>query len=170
MLNVSLSYKQLICGWLLLAATLIIFDQLTKFIVIKNIGPFDTLEIFPFLAIIFTMNPGAAFSILADASGWQRWFLSTVAFIASLVLVFMLFRHARDRFLSLGLVLILAGALGNLIDRMLYGAVVDFILIYWGEFRWPAFNVADSCISVGAGILLFDGLFRKDPKKSEAQR
>jgi signal peptidase II len=107
------------------------------------------------------MNPGAAFSFLADASGWQRWFFSIVAMIAVVLLLVMLFRNTKDRFLSLGFVLVLAGAIGNLIDRIMLGAVVDFILIHWRDFRWPAFNVADSCITIGAGILLFDGLFRK---------
>ena len=147
--------------WLALTLIIVCFDQYTKRIIISTMGPFDVKEVFPFLAIVFTMNPGAAFSFLADASGWQRWFLSVVAMIAVVLLLVMLYRNTKDRFLSFGFVLVLAGAIGNLIDRVMLGAVVDFILIHWRDFRWPAFNVADSCITIGAGILLFDGLFRK---------
>ena len=149
--------------WLALTLMIVILDQYTKRIIIETMGPFDVKDVFPFLAIVFTMNPGAAFSFLADASGWQRWFFSVVAIIAVALLLVMLYRNTKDRLLSLGFVLILAGAIGNLIDRVLLGAVVDFILIHWRNFRWPAFNVADSCITIGAGILLFDGLFRKRP-------
>ena len=147
--------------WMFLALVLVCIDQMTKQLIIQTMGPLDFEEVLPFLAIVFTMNPGAAFSLLADASGWQRWFLSIIAIIAVALLLVMLFRNTADRLLSFGLVLILAGALGNLIDRVMLGAVVDFILIYWRDFRWPVFNVADSCISIGAGILLFDGFFRK---------
>ena len=147
--------------WLALTLIIVCFDQYTKRIIISTMGPFDVKEVFPFLAIVFTMNPGAAFSFLADASGWQRWFFSVVAMIAVVLLLIMLYRNTKDRFLSFGFVLVLAGAIGNLIDRIMLGAVVDFILIHWRDFRWPAFNVADSCITIGAGILLFDGFFRK---------
>lgn len=147
--------------WMFLALVLVCIDQMTKQLIIQTMGPLDFEKVLPFLAIVFTMNPGAAFSLLADASGWQRWFLSIIAIIAVALLLVMLFRNTADRLLSFGLVLILAGALGNLIDRVMLGAVVDFILIYWRDFRWPVFNVADSCISIGAGILLFDGFFRK---------
>jgi signal peptidase II len=148
-------------NWLALTLIIVCLDQYTKRIIIATMGPFDVKEVFPFFAIVFTMNPGAAFSFLADASGWQRWFFSVVAMIAVVLLLIMLYRNTKDRFLSFGFVLVLAGAIGNLIDRIMLGAVVDFILIHWRDFRWPAFNVADSCITIGAGILLFDGLFRK---------
>ena len=147
--------------WLALTLIIVCLDQYTKRIIIETMGPFDVKDVFPFLAIVFMMNPGAAFSFLADASGWQRWFFSIVAIVAVVLLLIMLYRNTKDRLLSFGFVLILAGAIGNLIDRIMLGAVVDFILIYWRDFRWPAFNVADSCITIGAGILLFDGLFRK---------
>ena len=136
--------------WLALTLIIVCLDQYTKRIIIATMGPYDVKEVFPFLAIVFTMNPGAAFSFLADASGWQRWFFSIVAMIAVVLLLVMLFRNTKDRFLSLGFVLVLAGAIGNLIDRIMLGAVVDFILIHWRDFRWPAFNVADSCITIGA--------------------
>ena len=148
-------------SWLALTLIIVFLDQYTERIIIATMGPYDVKEVFPFLAIVFTMNPGAAFSFLADASGWQRWFFSIVAMIAVVLLLVMLFRNTKDRFLSLGFVLVLSGAIGNLIDRIMLGAVVDFILIHWRDFHWPAFNVADSCITIGAGILLFDGLFRK---------
>ncbi|MEJ6565702.1 MAG: signal peptidase II [Burkholderiales bacterium] len=156
----SLEVKRFV-RWLLLALVLVCIDQLTKQLIVRTVGPFDVKQILPFFAIVFAMNPGAAFSLLADAGGWQRWFFSVIAIVAVGFLLVMLYRNSKDRLLSFGFVLILSGALGNLIDRIMLGAVIDFILIHWRDFRWPAFNVADSCISIGAGILLFDGFFRK---------
>ena len=164
--RVKASSTRAFVTWLGLAIVLVAIDQLTKQLIVRSMSPFDFKEILPFLALVFTLNPGAAFSFLADASGWQRWFLTIVAIFAVVLLLTMLHRNSKDSFMSLGLVLILSGAIGNLTDRIMVGAVIDFILIHWHDFRWPAFNVADSCISVGAIILLFDGIFRKRSRPS----
>jgi len=143
--------------WLILAALLVLLDQFTKYLVLDNIAPDSALPLLPFLSLVLAYNTGAAFSFLADASGWQRWFFVLIALGASVLIVWMLHRHRGDTFLCIGLALILSGAVGNLIDRLTTGAVVDFILVYWRQYHWPAFNVADSCISIGAVMLIWDG-------------
>lgn len=145
--------------WVTIAMFLALLDQVTKFVAVKSINPDAAIALLPFLSLVLTYNTGAAFSFLADGSGWQRWFFALIAIGASILIVWMLYRHRRETFLCVGLTLILGGAIGNLIDRLTLGAVVDFILLYWRQYQWPAFNVADSCISIGAVMLLWDGLF-----------
>jgi len=144
--------------WLLLAVLLVVFDQLTKYIAEQAIPAGATIPLLPSLSLVLTYNTGAAFSFLAGASGWQRWFFVLVAVAAATLIIWMLHRHRSETFLCIGLALILGGAIGNLIDRVLVGAVVDFILLYWRHYQWPAFNVADSCITIGAGMLIWDSL------------
>lgn len=144
--------------WLLLAAVLVVLDQLTKYLVEQSIPVGSTVVVLPFLSLVLTHNSGAAFSFLAGAGGWQRWFFVLIAVAASGLIIWMLHRHRKETFLCIGLTLILGGAIGNLVDRVLVGAVVDFILLYWGQYQWPAFNVADSCITVGAAMLIWDSL------------
>ena len=146
--------------WVTVAMFLVLLDQVTKYLAVKLINPDATVALLPFLSLVLTYNTGAAFSFLAGGSGWQRWFFALIAVGASILIVWMLYRHRRETFLCVGLTLILAGAIGNLIDRLTLGAVVDFILLYWRQYQWPAFNVADSCISIGAVMLLWDGIFR----------
>lgn len=146
--------------WLAFAALLVVFDQLTKYLAVRTIDPDTAVPLLPFLSLVLTYNTGAAFSFLAGAGGWQRWFFVLIALGASVLITWMLHRHQHDKFLCLGLTLILAGAIGNLIDRLAIGAVVDFILLYWRQYYFPAFNLADSCISVGAAMLIWDGFVR----------
>ncbi len=153
--------------WLGLAALLVVLDQLTKYVAVKTIDPQGAVSLLPFLSLVLTYNTGAAFSFLAGAGGWQRWFFVLIAIGASVLISWMLHRHQRDAFLCLGLTLILAGAIGNLIDRLTIGAVVDFILLYWRQYQWPAFNLADSCITVGAAMLIWDGFVRSRSRASE---
>jgi signal peptidase II len=153
--------------WLVLAAVLVALDQLTKYLAVKAIDPDMAVPLLPFLSLVLTYNTGAAFSFLASAGGWQRWFFVLIAVGASVLIAWMLHRHQRDAFLSVGLTLILAGAIGNLIDRLTIGAVVDFILLHWRQYHWPAFNLADSCISVGAAMLIWDGFARSRSRASE---
>ena len=153
--------------WLAFAALLVVLDQLTKYLAVKTIAPDAALPLLPFLSLVLTYNTGAAFSFLAGASGWQRWFFVLIAIGASILITWMLHRHQRDTFLCLGLTLILGGALGNLIDRLTTGAVVDFILVYWRQYHWPAFNVADSCITIGAAMLIWDGFVRQRAKTGD---
>ena len=144
--------------WLALAALLVVLDQVTKYLAVQGIAPGSSIPLLPFLSLVLTYNTGAAFSFLAGASGWQRWFFALIAVAASALIIWMLHRHRKETFLGVGLTLILAGAIGNLIDRVLTGAVVDFVLLYWRQYQWPAFNVADSCITVGAAMLIWDSL------------
>jgi signal peptidase II len=146
--------------WFLLAAVLVGLDQLTKFVVVRTLTFATPVEVLPFFSLYLTYNPGAAFSFLATASGWQRWFFVAVAVAASALISYLLLKHRRNAFLCLALALVLGGAVGNLIDRLLFGAVVDFVLLHWRQYHWPAFNLADSCITVGAGLLIWDS-FRK---------
>ena len=143
-------------GWLELAATVIALDQITKWIVLSNMKFGDTIYVAPFWNWVLTYNPGAAFSILADQPGWQRWFFTVLALGVSAWIVLMLRRHWNETLLSISLSLILGGALGNVIDRVRFGAVVDFIQWHAAGFYWPAFNVADSAICVGAALMIWE--------------
>jgi signal peptidase II len=147
--------------WLALALALVLADQLTKQAVLLS---FRTGERLPIIAGFFDLtllfNRGAAFSLLADAGGWQRWFFIGIGVAATLFIGWMLWRHGSQKLFSLALSLILGGALGNVIDRVLRGEVVDFLLFYWRGWHFPAFNVADSAITIGAALLIVDELLR----------
>ena len=146
--------------WLGLSLTVIALDQWTKNFITHRFNEFEFITVLPVLQITRMHNPGAAFSFLADASGWQRWFFVTLAVAVSLgILVWLLQLPRRGNgLLSPGLALVLGGALGNVIDRMRLGYVVDFIHVHWQSAYFPAFNVADSAITVGAAFLLLDAL------------
>lgn len=147
-------------GWLWLSAGIIALDQLTKWLAESRLSPYEPLKVLPSFNLTLMHNPGAAFSFLADASGWQRWFFMALALAVSVVLVVWLSRlKAGQTRLAAALALILGGAFGNFIDRVLYGHVIDFIELYYDRFYWPAFNVADSAITVGAVLLVVDSLF-----------
>ena len=163
-----------IAVWLGLSALIVLLDQITKQVILHTIAIGQTVEVLPpVFSLVLTYNPGAAFSFLAWASGWQRYFFIAIALAASILIVYMLKKHERDRFLSFALALVLGGAVGNLIDRAIYGAVVDFLLFRWpGGPRlldpWPAFNLADSCITVGAVLLVWDSFSRSRDKPAKA--
>lgn len=141
--------------WLSLAALLLGLDQWTKLIALNALEYAAPVPVFPGLDWKLVHNHGAAFSFLADASGWQRWFFLTLALVISVVLTVWLRRLPRVAWnLCLPLALIVSGAIGNAIDRVLYGYVIDFVHVYWREWSWPVFNVADSAISVGAVMLV----------------
>ena len=143
-------------SWLWLAATLIIVDQISKWIVLGALRPGDAHYVAPFFNWVLTCNSGAAFSFLSDAGGWQRWFFTALALSVSVWIVTLLRRHTSEFRLSLALTLVLGGALGNVIDRLRFGAVVDFIQWHAAGYYWPAFNVADSAITLGAILLAWD--------------
>lgn len=147
--------------WLLLSAAVVLVDQITKLEVVDSLVLYQRVPVLPFLDLVRLHNTGAAFSFLAGASGWQNWLFTGVAVLVSAVVTWWLVHlPARGKgWLALGLALLLGGAIGNLIDRLAYGYVVDFILVYWREWAYPAFNVADSAITVGVALVLFDGLF-----------
>ena len=145
--------------WLWLAALVLLLDQLTKLAVIDQLTPYvDVIALTSFFNLVHVHNTGAAFSLFADQPGWQRGFFITVAVVASGIILFLLKKTAGRRVFSIALALILGGAIGNVIDRILYGHVIDFLDVYVGNWHWPAFNVADAAITVGAGMLIFDGM------------
>ena len=150
--------------WLWLAAVVLVLDQITKIAVSGSFRMYEKLEITPFFDLTLAHNPGAAFSFLAGAGGWQRWFFTIIAIVISSVLVVWLHRLPKsDKWMGICLALVLGGALGNLVDRVMYGYVVDFLSFHWNGSYFPAFNVADSGITVGAFMMAIDVI--KNPKK-----
>lgn len=148
--------------WFLAAALVVGVDRLTKWLIQGWLRPGEAYEVTGFFELVLVYNRGAAFSFLADAPGWQRPFFIAVASIVSAVIGWMLWRHPGKRLLCAGLALILGGALGNLWDRIAWGAVVDFLDFHVAGWHWPAFNVADSAITVGAALVIADGFIHRD--------
>lgn len=146
--------------WIGIASIVILLDQLSKITVTKLFTYGESLPVTSFFNLVLAYNKGAAFSFLASESGWQRYFFTTVGIVAALVIVYMLRRHAGQRLFCLALALILGGAIGNVIDRVLYGHVIDFLDVHFGGWHWPAFNLADSAIFIGAGLFILDELRR----------
>jgi signal peptidase II len=144
-------------NWLWLSFFVVLIDQATKALVVGVVKMQSAIELLPILDIVYLENTGAAFSILAQASGWQRWFFILLALAVSVALMIWLRRIRADQtVLAVGLALVLGGALGNVFDRVIHGFVVDFIYFHWRSWYFPAFNIADSAISIGAGCLLLD--------------
>ena len=146
--------------WLGLALIFLIADQFTKILILGYYQLGDSTVVTSFFNIVRVHNTGAAFSFLADASGWQRWFFTGIGVIAVGVILWMLKAHPGQKLFSFAMAFILGGAVGNVIDRVRYGYVVDFLDFYWGTWHFPAFNIADSAISVGAACLILDELLR----------
>ena len=146
--------------WIWIAAVVIVLDQMTKSWIVASIPEGGAVYVLPVFNIIHTYNPGAAWSMFAEAGGAQRWVFSALAIVVSIVLVSWLRRIAfgTQTLLVIGLTLILGGAIGNVIDRLRLGHVIDFLQAHWNESYFPAFNVADSAISVGAACVIFDAL------------
>jgi signal peptidase II len=150
--------------WLWLSALVIVVDQITKRIVDTTMQLYQSIELIPYFQLTYMRNQGAAFSFLSGAGGWQRWFFIALAVIASVFICFWLKKLNRSqRWEAIAWSLVLGGALGNLIDRILYGYVIDFLDVYIGDWHWPAFNVADSAITVGVVMLLLDS-FKPQPR------
>lgn len=151
--------------WLLLAAAIIFLDQASKQWVLESFRLHETRVVTGFFNLVLVFNPGAAFSFLAGAGGWQKWFFLGLALVISAWLLAMLRNHAGERLLPLALSLIIAGALGNAIDRLRFDAVVDFLDFHVAGYHWPAFNVADSAITVGVALMLLQQFLQpKDPQ------
>lgn len=148
--------------WLAVAGLVIGLDQITKAWVLAVLHLGESVAVLPVFDLVLLLNPGASFSFLADAGGWQRWFFVVLALGISAWLAALLRRHAAERLMPLALALILGGALGNVVDRVRFGAVVDFLHFHWNAHYFPAFNVADSCISVGVALMLWHELFRRE--------
>ncbi|HQT82221.1 MAG: signal peptidase II [Ferrovum sp. 34-44-207] len=149
--------------YLLIVMMVIAVDQWTKSWVLSHLIPYhDVITVNSLFNIVLAKNPGAAFSLLANAGGWQRYFFTAIAVTAVIWLCILIYRHQQEHFFSISLSLILGGALGNLIDRLYVGVVTDFIQWHVGEHYWPSFNIADSAITVGVICLIWDGLFKKN--------
>jgi len=146
--------------WLGVAVVVILADQLTKIAMSSVFHPYEGRAITSFFNLVLVFNRGAAFSFLAAAGGWQRWAFTALGVAAALVICYLIKRHATQRLFCTALALILGGALGNVIDRLMYGHVIDFLDFHAGNWHWPAFNVADSAITIGAVLLVFDELRR----------
>lgn len=149
-----------IMPWIGIASIVILLDQLSKITIAKLFTYGESHPVTSFFNLVLAYNKGAAFSFLATESGWQRYFFTTLGVIAALVIVYMLQRHAGQRLFCWALALILGGAVGNVIDRILYGHVIDFLDVHFGGWHWPAFNIADSAIFIGAGLFILDELRR----------
>ena len=146
--------------WFFISVLVVVLDQLTKYWVSQWLVPGESVAVIPFFNLALTYNTGAAFSFMSQASGWQRGFFILIAVAASLLIAYLIMRYHRQKLFSLGLCLILGGALGNLCDRILHGHVVDFLDFYVQSYHWPAFNVADSAITCGAALLIWDSFSR----------
>jgi signal peptidase II len=147
--------------WIAVALVVVIADQLTKIAIVQYIELYGRVPVTSFINLTHQRNPGAAFSLFADAGGWQRWFFTVLATLVSILIAIWLWRARDDAPLALaaGLALVLGGAVGNLIDRIWHGYVIDFIQVWFGDWAFPSFNVADSAITVGAALLIIDSLF-----------
>lgn len=154
--------------WLWLSLMVVLLDQASKQLIVASFMLYENQEILPVFNLTLVYNKGAAFSFLSDQPGWQRWFLAGVAAVVTLVMILWLRglkQHERLTAMALGL--IIGGAVGNLIDRVLFGHVIDFLDFHFGQHHWPAFNVADSAISIGVAIMLYEILFGpKEPKNT----
>jgi len=144
--------------WLALAAAIVAADQLAKYAAVQYLAANQAVAVTPFFNLVLVYNAGAAFSFLSDAAGWQRGLLIALALVASAWIVYLLRRYPHQRLFSAALALVLAGAVGNVIDRILVGAVIDFLDVHAWGYHWPAFNVADSAITCGAALLIWDAL------------
>ena len=146
--------------WLGIAVIVVLLDQVSKITMSRLLVYGQSEMITPYFNLVMVYNQGAAFSFLANSGGWQRWFFSGLAFVVSLAIIWMLHKNKTQRLFCWALTLILGGAVGNLIDRLLYGHVIDFLDFHIGTLHWPAFNVADSAITVGAALFVLDELRR----------
>ncbi|MCP1673800.1 signal peptidase II [Natronocella acetinitrilica] len=155
--------------WLTIAIAVVVIDQLTKVAAEQYLEYLRPVPLLPFLNLTLSYNPGAAFSFLGDASGWQRWLFTGFALVVSVVLVVWLRRlPANERWLAWGLALLLGGAIGNVIDRLIHGHVIDFIHVYYDRWHYPIFNIADSAITIGVAMILVHAFFL-DKRGSEDQ-
>ena len=150
---------------LAIVTIILLLDQLSKWSALSNLQLGIPEPVLPFMNWLLLLNPGAAFSFLAQGSGWQRWFFTIVGLVACVYIVWLLRKSQNDKMLCVALSLILGGALGNVLDRMMYGAVVDFIDLHYANWHWPAFNIADSAICIGAALIIW-GELRKSFGKS----
>lgn len=152
--------------WLWLTLICLIADQATKQLIVSQMDLYQSIEILPFFNLTYVHNLGAAFSFLADQGGWQRWFFTAIAAIASIIFIVWLAKTPKQQaLLSVAFALMLSGAVGNLIDRVLFGYVIDFLDFYGFGYHFPAFNIADSMIFIGAALMIFDSFKNGETNK-----
>ena len=157
-------------GWLSGAALIIIADQITKLWFDAHLGYGERWPVLPFFDFTLLYNTGAAFSFLAEGQGWQRWLFSAIALVAAALILHLLWRSPGQRLFCTALMCILGGAVGNLIDRLQHGHVIDFLLFYWQQWHFPAFNIADVGITIGALLLILDEILRYVHHRRKTQR
>ena len=156
-----------VAPWLGLAALIVLADQAAKLLVLARFAHGESLPVTPFFNLVLVYNKGAAFSFLAGAAGWQTPLLVAIALGAIVIVTWMLWRNSSRLMLDIGLTFILGGAIGNLIDRIAYGQVVDFLLFHAYGWSYPAFNVADSAITVGAALLIIESFVPRNPAQGK---
>ncbi|MDW6016202.1 signal peptidase II [Vibrio plantisponsor] len=162
----ALTLKQSGVRWLWLALLVFVADIGIKLVVMNSMGYGweNRIEILPFFNLLYVHNYGAAFSFLSDQAGWQRWFFTAIAFVVTGLLAFWMRRlPVSDKWNNIAYALIIGGAVGNVFDRVVHGFVVDYLDFYWGNYHWPAFNLADSAICIGAAMIILDS-FRSSKK------
>lgn len=160
MASLKSNSRQAFLLWLGLSSLLLILDQLTKIIAKNSLFEGVSQPVTSFLNWTLVYNSGAAFSFLAQAGGWQRWFFTGVGIFAALIMIWLIRKNSHQTIFSLALSLVLSGAIGNVIDRIIYGAVVDFVDVHYMGWHWPAFNIADSAITIGVILLIVDEIKR----------
>ena len=160
----SLAYLR----YLAIALITLLLDQLSKWSALSNLKMGVPEQVLPFMNWLLLFNPGAAFSFLAQGSGWQRWFFTAIGLAACIYIIWLIRKSQNDKLLCIALSLILGGALGNVLDRLMYGAVVDFIDLHYANWHWPAFNIADSAICIGAAIIIWGELRKSFGKSSQS--
>jgi len=149
--------------WLWLSGVMVVLDQITKVWVDLNLSLHESIPVMPSFSITYARNYGAAFSFLSEAGGWQRWFFAVLAIAVSVGIVIYLKKlKPEEKLLAVSLSLILGGAIGNIIDRVLYGYVIDFLDVYYQVYHWPIFNIADSAITVGVALMLIESFIEKE--------
>ena len=145
--------------WLWITLVMLVIDQITKQAVVASMELYESIKVIPMFNITYVHNYGAAFSFLSNQDGWQRWFFTLIALVVSgLILYWLRQCKAEQKLLPIAFALILSGALGNVIDRLTFGYVIDFLDVYYDKWHWPTFNIADSAIFVGAALLIWDAL------------
>lgn len=156
--------------WLWVALVALALDQFTKQWVIRVFDLYESVQVLPFFNLTYVRNYGAAFSFLSDAGGWQRWFFTLIALVVSLVLLWWLKQSKKQEvLLPVAYALILSGAIGNVADRLIYGYVIDFLDFYYQQWHYPAFNIADSAIFIGAALLIYDAFGNKEKSQNTSQ-
>ncbi|TAL76326.1 MAG: signal peptidase II [Burkholderiaceae bacterium] len=156
--------------WILGAVIIVVLDQITKSLISTNLSYGARLHVLPFFDLTLLYNPGAAFSLLADGHGWERWLFTVIALGAAGLIINLLWRYPSQRVFCTSLMAILGGAVGNLTDRMQHGHVIDFLLFYWNGWYFPAFNVADIAITCGAVLLFLDEILRMRRERRKASK